>query len=191
MICLGITLLILLGPYLAHLLPLGVLAAPASDGTVTITVQDSSVNVQPFWLNYIELYTKTNAEVRRQAGGMVIQEDPNDFYGCNDQTWQTLIWPMSGDVSGNKYGMRVSPNKDIGGPLYYDPLDQVELNTNYDYVGHQTFYADRNGGLYPTSGDADGNCIVNRTYSVTDMTCTVGGMYFEASISSMLYCTPV
>ncbi|KAI0166161.1 hypothetical protein GGR57DRAFT_496434 [Xylariaceae sp. FL1272] len=153
---------------------------PISLTFLLLALSPVGLALQEFW--------QSDAQERRQEGGTITTISPASFFKCDDDTWKTVIWHISTDVSHEHYGMRVDPNKDVGPPLYRDNLNQVELNTN-TFVGHQTVYADRNFGLYTTDGRKDAQCTVDRTFTI-DIACEIGDMRFVMTGSSMLHCTP-
>ncbi|KAI1268381.1 hypothetical protein F5Y18DRAFT_441132 [Xylariaceae sp. FL1019] len=162
---------------------------PISVTFLLLALSPMGLALQEFWVSYVKLFTHTNAQERHQEGGTITTVSPASFFKCDDNTWKTVIWHNSDDVSHEHYGMRVDPSKDVGPPLYRDNLNEVELNTN-TFVGHQTIYADRSFGLYTTDGRMDGKCTVDRTFTM-DLNCNVGEMHFEMTGSSMLHCTPI
>ncbi|KAI8628727.1 hypothetical protein F5Y19DRAFT_476275 [Xylariaceae sp. FL1651] len=94
--------------------------------------------LQDFWLSYFKLDTYDSSDDRHQEGGVFTTPAGDPKFGCDDDTYNLVVYQNSGDVSGGKLGMRCAPGDDVGFPLYRDPLEVVEFNTGDFWAGHQS-----------------------------------------------------
>ncbi|KAI1380585.1 hypothetical protein F4677DRAFT_191449 [Hypoxylon crocopeplum] len=152
---------------------------------ITFLVAASAVpgTVADFWLSYISKTARTR-DLNGDKSGLAILRDPNII--C-DWSAFTVIWPNSGDVSGDKKGMRCVPGNDKGSPLYRDPLEIVEFNTMSTDVGHQTIYKDRGYAMVDLDGKKTGQCHLNRSF-IYDYECWPLGVHVTLKGSSMFFC---
>ncbi|KAI0436346.1 hypothetical protein F4803DRAFT_557103 [Xylaria telfairii] len=166
-----------------------------------------------FWLTYMKL-DSYDPRYRHQAGGVFTMPSGDPSWACDDATYDSGIFPNRDDVSGSKLGMRCDPSKDVGFPLYRDPLDVVEFNTGEFWAGHQsiyaffptaqlddngdkgtmvefrpktTIYSDRDYGLYDLDGRKTAQCYVNRSV-IFDLECEFDGRSYTIRGSTMFYC---
>ncbi|KAH8168044.1 hypothetical protein CIB48_g224 [Xylaria polymorpha] len=116
-----------------------------------------------FWLTYMKL-DSYDPHYRHQAGGVFTTPSGDPSWACDDATYDSGIFPNRDDVSGNKLGMRCDPSRDVGFPLYRDPLDVVEFNTGKFWAGHQTIYSDRDYGLYDLDDRKTAQCYGEQNF---------------------------
>ncbi|KAI1155008.1 hypothetical protein F4825DRAFT_409279 [Nemania diffusa] len=142
-----------------------------------------------FWLAYMKL-DSYDPEYRHQSGGVFTVSSGDPSWECDDETYNSGIWPNRDDVSGNKVGMRCDPSNDVGFPLYRDPLEVVEFNTGKFWAGHQTIYSDRDYSMYDLEDHKTAQCYVNRSI-VFDLDCKFDGKSYTIKGSTMFHCEPL
>ncbi|KAI0460525.1 hypothetical protein F5B21DRAFT_519251 [Xylaria acuta] len=139
-----------------------------------------------FWLAYMKL-DSYDPHYRHQAGGVFTTPSGDPNWACDHATYNSGIWEDRDDVSGGKLGMRCDPSRDVGFPLYRDPLEVVEFNTGKFWAGHQTVYSDRDYGLYDLDDRKTAQCYVNRSV-VIDLECEFDGRSYTIKGSTMFHC---
>ncbi|KAI0879180.1 hypothetical protein GGS24DRAFT_513904 [Hypoxylon argillaceum] len=172
-----------------------------------------------FWLAYMKL-DSYDPEYRHQSGGVFTVSSGDPSWECDDETYNSGIWPNRDDVSGNKVGMRCDPSNDVGFPLYRDPLEVVEFNTGKFWAGHQStsfatilstkverkgdhvgikahsfdiyiaIYSDRDYSMYDLEDHKTAQCYVNRSI-VFDLDCKFDGKSYTIKGSTMFHCEPL
>ncbi|OTA95102.1 hypothetical protein M434DRAFT_10170 [Hypoxylon sp. CO27-5] len=140
-----------------------------------------------FWISYLQNNVVNGPLIagNRYAEGAVFVKDPQ--FNCDRDAGSHYIWGNTDDVSGDKAGMRTVPGKDVGFPLFRDPLDVVEFNTGSNQPGHHTIYKDRGYAMVDLAGNKTGQCKLNRNF-VINLDCYRGDEHIIMKGSSMFFC---
>ncbi|KAI0449766.1 hypothetical protein F5B21DRAFT_508831 [Xylaria acuta] len=121
-----------------------------------------------FWMVYQHRYAQIGLTEDNSYGASFVQ-DLNEWT-CEDDTFTHRIFPDRRNVSGDSYGIQFEPWNPQPGPLWHDPLLNVNMNLDQGPIGQQTISIDSNYAMIDADNNTSGQCYVNRTV-ILDLDC--------------------
>ncbi|KAI1752021.1 hypothetical protein F4782DRAFT_530965 [Xylaria castorea] len=135
---------------------------------LSLAIAAISIAYADFWMVYQHRYAQIGLTEDASYGASFVHDMSE--WTCENDTFTHRIFPDRRNISGDSYGIQFEPWNSQPGPLWHDPLGNVNMNLDQSPIGQQTISIPGNYAMIDANNNTSGQCYLNRSV-IFDLDC--------------------